>query len=279
MPSSFLIPIVTWLPPGYDCTIVMPNAALAGLVRAEGGSAERYWKVMVGSRVVEEGSEVIEFRGGRVVGGPDGHVVWRGAGRDAWPTAGGFMEFGIRAVDDTPLFTSRRLPSFYNVYTGPGRKSFLLCHAWKFGSPQVISQIARFGQYVDAYPVIHIDRQRDLADSLVLINPYRKPILARILTHERSDLPRIRIDPMAVVSVNLADWIAPGDDVWMGQIQLTANNRLVTYIVKHSLADPSAISTVEHLDPFRADPTHFPWFRSLRLWVGDMIERRRTAAS
>ena len=275
MQSSFLIPIITWLPPGYDCAIVMPSTALAPQVRAEGGRAERYWKAMVGGRVVAEGSDPIEFRGAKAVSGPAEHVVWRA--REDWPAAGGLLEFGIRAIDDTPLFTARRLPSFYNVYSGPGRKSFLLCHAWKFGSPQVISQIARFGQYVDAYPVIHIDRARDLGDSLVLINPYRKAILARILTQDRADLPRIRIDPMSVVTVSLADLIAPAGGEWMGQIQLTANNRLVTYIVKHSLANPAAISTVEHLDPFRADPTHFPWFRSLRLWWGDRRERRRAA--
>jgi hypothetical protein len=277
MRNSFLIPIITWLPPGYDCTIVMPNAALAPQVRAAGGRAERYWKVMLGGCVVAEGSDEIEFRAGKVVSGPEDHVVWRGSARKDWPAAGGLMEFGIRALDDAPLFTLRRLPSFYNVYSGLGRKSFLLCHAWKFGSPQVISQIARFGQYVDAYPVIHIDRARDLGDSLVLINPYRKAILARIVTQDRADLPRIRIDPMTVAMVSLADLVAPAAGEWMGQIQLTANNRLVTYIVKHSLADATAISTVEHLDPFRADPTHFPWFRSLRLWVGDAIERRRAA--
>lgn len=275
MQSSFLIPIITWLPPGYDCTIVMPSAALAPQVRAEGGRAERYWKAMVGGRIVAEGSDAIEFRSGKAVSGPDENVVWRA--RKEWPAAGGLLEFGIRAMDDAPLFTARRLPSFYNVYSGPGRKSFLLCHAWKFGSPQVISQIARFGQYVDAYPVIHIDRARDLGDSLVLINPYRKAILARILTQDHADLPRIRIDPMSVAMVSLADLVAPAGGEWLGQVQLTANNRLVTYIVKHSLADAAAISTVEHLDPFRADPTHFPWFRSLRLWWGDRRERRRAA--
>jgi hypothetical protein len=275
MQSSFLIPIITWLPPGYDCAIVMPSSAVAPHVRAEGGRAERYWKAMAGGRVVAEGSDTIEFRAGKAVSGPENHVVWRARGD--WPAAGGFLEFGIRAIGEAPLFTARRLPSFYNVYSGPGRKSFLLCHAWKFGSPQVISQIARFGQFVDAYPVVHIDRARDLGDSLVLVNPYRKAIVARILTQERADLPRIRIDPMSVAMVGLADLVAPDAGEWLGQIQLTANNRLVTYIVKHSLADPAAISTVEHLDPFRADPTHFPWFRSLRLWWGDMRERRRAA--
>lgn len=277
MASSFLIPIITWLPPGYDCTVVMPSAAIAGSVRSEGGTAERYWKAMVGGRVVEESSDLIEFRDGKVVAGPEHYVVWRGSARKDWPDAGGLLEFGIRAADNSPLFTARRLPSFYNLYSGPGRKSFLLCHAWKFGSPQVISQIARFGQYVDAYPVIHIDRARDLGDSLVLVNPYRKAILARILTQDRTNLPRIRIDPMSVAAINLADFIAPAGSEWLGQIQITANNRLVTYIVKHSLTDPAAISTVEHLDPFRADPTHFPWFRSLRLWWGDRRERHRTA--
>ena len=75
----------------------------------------------------------------------------------------------------------------------------------------------------------------------------------------------------AIAAGDRAALIAPNDDKWSGQIQLTANNRVITPIVKHSHADPTRIGSVEHLDPFRADPTHLPLFRWLRLTAGETI--------
>ncbi len=138
----------------------------------------------------------------------------------------------------------------------------------------MIGQIAAFGRYADAYPVIHIDRARDLGDSLVLINPYRKPILAQILTNDGRRPARLRVEPMSDRMVNLAELIAPDESEWLGQLQLTANNRVITHIVKHSLSDPTRISTVEHLDPFRADPAHVPLFQWMRLKTGAWLRAR-----
>lgn len=275
MASSFLIPIITWLPRHYACTIVMPPAALLDMVRPEGGAAEQYWKVSVNGTIVDEGAERIEFGGGAIMAAPPKWLTCRAALAADWPADGGFLEYGIRSVDDSPLFTSRRLPSFYNVYSSDGRKGFITCHTWKFGSPQVISQIAEFGRYVDAYSVIHIDRARDLGDSLILINPYKRPVVAQLLASDGQRPARLRIPAMDVRRLDLAALIAADKDAWLGQIQLTANNRLITYIVKHSLADPTVISAVEHLDPFRADPTHTPWFRWLRNQYGEWAARRR----
>ena len=190
-------------------------------------------------------------------------VIWR------WPS-----EPQTGSLGSGPIVP----PSFYNVYAAPGRKTFFACHRRKFGSPQVIGQIAAFGRYVDAYPVIHIDRKRDLADSLVLINPYAKPILAKILTDDGRRFSRLRVKPMAARMIDLAALISPDRPRWLGQIQLTANNRLLTHIVKHSLVDPTRIGTVEHLDPFRSDPSHYPLFQWIRLQVGEVLRSRRQAA-
>jgi hypothetical protein len=274
MATSFLIPIVTWLPRGYDCTIVMPPAALADRLIAGSVRLERYWQAVVDGTIADGGSDFLDFEDRRLVSPVPADVTWRATAQPDWPDGGGYLEFGIRAADGQPVFTERRLPSHYNVYTAPDAKSFFTCHTWKFGSPQVISQIAKFGRYVDAYSVIHIDRARDLDDSLVLINPYMKPILSQLLTQDGRRPPRLRIPAQSAVRVDLAEVIAPDEEEWLGQVQLTANNRLVTYIVKHSLRDPNTISTVEHLDPFRADPTHMPWFAWLRNRVGDLLSER-----
>lgn len=248
--------------------------AIARLLPDGNGRVVRAWTVYHGGEAVAEGEDTIDIVDGTQVGDAASEVTWRGSERADWPADGGYLEISVRAADGAPLFAANRPPAFYNIYSAPGRKSFFACHAWKFGSPQVIGQIAAFGRYVDAYPVIHIDRARDLGDSLVLINPYRKAILAQILTSDGRRLPKLRIAPMSDCVVDLADLIAPDESEWLGQLQLTANNRVITHIVKHSLSDPTRISTVEHLDPFRADPTHVPLFQWLRLKIGVVLRAR-----
>ena len=277
MSSSYLIPIIAWLPRGYDCSVVMPVEAISRLLPERSGAIVRTWAVYRDGEVVAGGENEITLSDGKPAENGTGNVVWRGSETANWPANGGYLEFAVRTADGGPAFRSNRPPSFYNVYAAPGRKTFFTCHTWKFGSPQVIGQIAAFGRYVDTYPVIHIDRERDLNDSLVLINPYAKPILARILTDDGRRFPRLRIKPMTARMIDLAALISPGEPRWLGQIQLTANNRLVTHIVKHSLVDPTRIGTVEHLDPFRADPTHVPLFRWMRLQIGELLRSRRHA--
>ena len=278
MSSSYLIPIIAWLPYGYDCSVVMPPEAVSRLLPERSGVIVRTWTAFSDGKVVAGGEDEITLSGGRAAEIGTRNVVWRGSETANWPVDGGYLEVAVRTADGEPRFRSNRPPSFYNVYSAPGRKTFFACHRRKFGSPQVIGQIAAFGRYVDAYPVIHIDRKRDLADSLVLINPYAKPILARILTDDGRSFPRLRVKPMTARMIDLATLISPDGPRWLGQIQLTANNRLLTHIVKHSLVDPTRIGTFEHLDPFRADPTHVPLFRWIRLQVGAVLRSRRRAA-
>jgi len=73
---------------------------------------------------------------------------------------------------------------------------------------------------------------------------------------------------MSVRRVDLAQLLEVGEWRWRGRLQLTANNRLITFDVKHSFADPTLITDHEHLDPFRADPTHLPLTRLLRARAG-----------
>ena len=274
MSSSQLIPIIVWLPKGYDCSVVMPIEAIAARLPNGTGTIIRAWTVYRDGQPVGEGEDRIEVENGLTLGDPVAAVTWPGAGLDDWPMEGGYLEFAVRVADGAPLFASNRPPGFYNIFSAPGRKTFFLCHTWKFGSPQVIGQIAEFGRYIDTYPVIHIDRERDLGDSLMLIKPYHRPILAQILTYDGRRPRRLRVESMTGRMVDLAELIAPDEPRWMGQIQITANNRLITHIVKHSISDPTLISTVEHLDPFRADPTHFPLFRWLRLTIGQVLPAR-----
>ena len=123
----------------------------------------------------------------------------------------------------------------------------------------------------------HIDRDRDYGESLALINPYKKAVLAKVHTADGRTIPRLRVPPMSVRRVDLGQLLEAGERRWRGRLQLTANNRLITFDVKHSFADPTLITDHEHLDPFRADPTHLPLTRLLRMRAGDAVSRGRAA--
>ena len=48
---------------------------------------------------------------------------------------------------------------------------------------------------------------------------------------------------------------------WKGHIQLLASNRVGMFNFKHSFQDPTLISDLEHLDPYRAEQTHLRFFQ------------------
>lgn len=274
MATSYLVPIISWLPKGFSCTFVMPPSALIDYLRSEGGEIEQFWRILAGGEVINEGKSSIIIRERKVVSAPEQSYVSEQALENGWPDDGGILEFGLRSPNNEPVFTRTTHPSFYTVYSSPNDKGFITCHRRKFGSPPVISQIATFGKYVDAYPIIHIDRKRNLGDSIVLVNPYKNPALAQFLSSDGQRPKRKNVPAMSALKVDLAELLAANQDEWIGQIQLTASNRLITYIVKHALSDPNTISSVEHLDPFRSDPTHIPVTLWLRAQFGEWRKRR-----
>jgi len=276
MGHSYMIPKIAWLPGGYDCRVVVPDDALAACLPGS-GTILRWWRVLRDGDVVAEREERVEIENGTLVSDPPAPFEWRGDGAE-WTGEGGFVEMGVRTADDRDTLASDRMPALYAVYWGQGRKSFVSCIQFKFADPRVIDQIATFGQFLDGYPVVHLDRARDLGESLCFVNPYMRPIVVDVMTQDGRKLPRIRVPAQAVRRVALDALLAPGEDAWMGQVQITATNRVVTYTVKHSLSDPGVFSTIEHMDPFRADPTHVPAFQRLRLAAGALAARGRALA-
>ena len=87
-------------------------------------------------------------------------------------------------------------------------------------------------------------------------------------------LPRLRIPALSARYLHLVNILQEKESAWVGEIQLTANNRLITFDVKHALSDIRTISDHEHLDPFRGEPTHMPLFQWCRSSVGNFLSRR-----
>lgn len=276
MPHNYFVPIVMWLPPGRKSTMVLPVRGLKDCLIGETGRVRRDWTVFVDGKPVDSGSDLFHFTS---AGETSGYTATLSYVMPPGAPSGGYLECALRADDDKTLFKVMRLPGAYNIHSAPTNKSFFTCHTHKFASPPVISQIARFGQFVDCYSVATVDRMADLTTSLVLVNPYGKAIVAKVLTREGRRIDAIRVAPKSATRVDLQALLREDERSWGGHIQLTANNRALTWLVKHRISAPDAIATVEHLDPFRADETHMPLTKALRNWIGEWLERRTIRAA
>lgn len=285
MSFSFLYPSISSLPCGYDSTIVIPTWVIAQRLKDGMGHVNCEVKVLHEGNVEFERKIPLEYAGGKLISQEPEPIIWRDAG-NRWHDTPGFLELSFVAGNDAPIFRTNRVAGFYTIYSKTGKKSFFSDNAYKYGSPPVIAQIAEFGAFIDGYPLIHLDRKKDLGETITLINPYKRPIIATIKTQDGRTLPRTRIPPSSARNVLLSQLLQEDEDSWIGQIQLTANNRVITYNIKHSLSDSNLISDHEHLDPFRSDPTHQPATVALRIHLagflgkcGRAIRRRKPVRS
>ena len=147
-------------------------------------------------------------------------------------------------------------PGVYGIYKAPDAPSFFSDGSYKFSSPETINSIAKIGKFVDGYPVIAIDRNRGHLESLVFINPYNKALVVSCITNDGRSLKRMRVDSKSTKVVELVSILRPNEDQFFGRLQITANNRVLTYHIRHDDSVPRIITDHEHLDPFRADYTH-----------------------
>jgi hypothetical protein len=271
MTFSYLIPSISALYPGHSCYV-------AGNLRGVGERLLNGTGLVVQKiDIYAEGESIFSnqikhrFENGNLLGDSPSPFYWP-AQSDQWP--GGYLENGFYTQDEAPLFSNKIPPSFYAIYSRAGNKSFFSDNTLKYSSPSVIAQIASYGKFVDGYPVVRIDRARNYGETLVLINPYQRPVIADVYSDTAGEIRRIRIEPNSTVHVRLDRLLKDSEAAWSGQIQIGATNRVITYIVKHSLADPLFITDHEHLDPYRGEPTHLPAFSWFRLHLGFWLKNR-----
>lgn len=270
---QYFIPQISVAPPdGYQLREELLTDAMAGLLNV--GEAE----LAVERRLFTDGREVGRYPSRLIL--QDGEWSGDGATFDldsiddgAWQKGEsvGYVETHI-SLESPGLFASPFVPPNYRLYYGPARKTFFSDSALKYGNTVVIYQIQAFGQWVEGYPLAGVDREADIGESVVLINPFTRPATVRIDLVGIEKGTKVRVDPMHARRVPVADLI--GDDPrWHGQILVSGRARLITMFAKHSLADPCQITTVEHSDPYRGEPTHIPLTLRLRQSIGGAIHQ------
>lgn len=273
MAYSYLIPTLLDAPEGYDVTACYAPAMIAE--RLVGGRGRVRWMIRVyhEGKIVEQRERVIDFTPEAVHEMPPLVEVWRGTQYD-YQGRPGYIENNFSIADDISAFSTKIPVGTYGFYSCPGKPSFRGDADFKFGSPPVIATVARFKRLVENYPSCRLDRVLGYGESLVFINPYSRPILAQVRSHDGRELPRFRVNAQSAGLLSLESLLRPDEENWAGRIQITANNRSLIFHLRHQFGVPSNIVDHEHLDPFRADVTHVPAFRFLRQWTGRFFKMR-----
>ena len=162
------------------------------------------------------------------------------------------------------------LPSFYVNYIHDKKKNFLSDGTEKYGNPRVIAQSNEFDMYVDGYPAVNVNKQRNTTYSISVINPYKTQ---KTLTLEVEGLKlrkNFRVDPHSVKTYNVYDIIQK--DSWTGQIYLFGKRRIILFLINHDFNNVNNITTLEHSDPFRAEHTYKPRMQHLRSFIHEKFK-------
>lgn len=270
---SYLVPTIYNAPDGYDVTVAIPAEQIADRLADRTGNVAWDIRVFHDGKVVEERHSVLQFAADKPLEAPQLIYCWRGttfegSGHPA------FIENSFNVLNEQSHFTTKTPVGSYALYSAPGRPSYRADPDYKFGSPPIIQTVSSLGRLIDGYPVIRLDRERGYGESLATINPYGRPIIASVRTHDGRKLPPQRVPPQSALMISLEPLLKPHESRWTGRIQLTANNRVLLAHVRHRFGNPKDITDHEHLDPYRADATHMPASQWLRQAIGDVANRR-----
>ena len=270
---NYLIPVIYDAPDGYDVTVAFgPDHIARRLARRTGEVA---WDVRVlhDGQVVEERRTVLSFKPDRMPADSEMVSVWQGTKFDG-KTRPAFVESCFSILEGDSSFTTKAPVANYALYAAPNRPSYRADGAYKFGSPPTISTVSSLGRLIDGYPIVRLDRGQGFGESVICINPYGRPIIVAVRTHDGRELPRQRVAPLAGALIPLEPLLKEHEGRWTGRIQIIANNRVLLFHLRHKFGNPFDITDHEHLDPYRADPTHLPATQWLRQFAGRVAANR-----
>jgi len=271
---SQIFPQIVYLPLGYSCKIIVNTQNIYKRLTSYSDAEVMFSiKCFRDGKLFKEENKNIIFSKSNLKSHPDLEFELEDQS-DLGLKSPGFLELSINSKENLPIFSSRSLTgvSNYIIHYKNKKKSFLSDPAYKVGSPPVIQQFAIHKMYLDTYPIIDINVEKDLGESLAFINPYPKSILAKVATMDGREIKSIKVDALSCRQINLKDLLKNhSENEWRGHIQITANNRVIVYNLKHSFKDIQLISDVEHLDPYRGELNFLPLTQGIRIFLGNFL--------
>ena len=268
---SYFIPLIHIGPiAGYEYVQSLPLERIAQIIIGN------YIKIEVTREVIFEGklhnksTEVLEYDNG----------IWKNEKvRDFnWKSPNNerkfcFIETHINIIEGKGLKT-HFIPSFYVQYLSTTYKSFLSCGNYKYGDPRLIYQIEEFEKWIDGYPAINIDRKLNTTYSVVIVNPYNGN------TNLLIEIPDLQIQKQIKVKGNSTETLFLDKlickDQWTGQIFIHGERRCINYLVNHELDNINNIITIEHTDPYRAEPSMQARFLLFRIKAHKVLKKYKS---
>jgi hypothetical protein len=162
----------------------------------------------------------------------------------------GYLEMHIEA--DQAVFGKLLSPPGYAILARDGFGAVIVTSDQKYANPRVIEEIRSTGRFCMVHTAALVDRAAGIDNSLLLINPYEQDLTATIRAGAEASLRR-KVPRKCATLVSLTDLLPDGE--W-STYMVTANNRVLTYDIRHKLDDPLAINSMDHLDVFSGMPTH-----------------------
>ena len=258
---SYLLPTITPIPRGYECSAIIPTKLVTNLLLQEEKCKINFnFKVYGNGKLIDEQNILKTLSKNEEC--PNIHFKTT-INKNNF-NCHCYCELYIHSPEKIAIFSERKTISYYPFCHDKNKKTFFSDTSYKYGSPSIIFGMAHFKKYVETYSVFHINKERDLGESLLFTNPYDKKILVRFKTSDNREIKPLIINPKHATDLDLKCILNDDEDEWKGHIQLLASNRVGMFNFKHSFQDPTLVSDLEHLDPYRAEQTHLRFFQILR---------------
>ena len=264
---NYFIPIIHLGPAyGYTYTQILPLERIKSIIIGKYAEFEINRKIFLNNELILEKRSEIHFKNNSWFKKTASFFEW-GPSKDKKHIS--YIETQINLLKGKGL-KSTSVPGFYVNYTHPNFKNYLSCSSEKYGNPRVISQMKHFGLWVDGYPAININKDKKTTYSIVIVNPYKNQSSFSLEISDLNIKKIVKVPAFSAKRLNMFPLIKKNS--WTGQFYLYGKRRAIVYVVNHAFDDFNKISTIEHSDPFRAEPTYLPRFQYFRNKVHKKIK-------
>lgn len=161
-----------------------------------------------------------------------------------------------------PYFRKLKPELGYAMLARPDGGSATIISQGKYAELLIIDNMRETGTFCLVHPAHYQDKERNIGNSVFLINPYNGVIIARLINSVGKEF-KTRLESCSATVVSLDPLLEDGQAEC---IMYTGNNRFIGWDLRHSLQDPDDIYSIDHLEYYRANPTMIsaPFSRSLK---------------